>query len=495
MPIRRLTSQQQAGLRAQARAGNVQALEALNSMFNEESIYGTIGARNLFVSPTGSDMFVGTTVGAPFRTIQAALNSLPKRIRHLVKINLAAGSYDGFDAQGFNIDADLPGEFAGISILGNYVQYVPATGTGSGILTSVTVGATATVTYTKLGDTTQNWPIDSLKGRFVHITLGTGIGTMLPILSNTATDFTIANVFSIGVIGGSYRIVDCDSVITTAVRTMPSLPTSTQTTTPVGALAGIHFVNNNSSRGSVCFRLEGIKMALTTVGAFTGINCQGIAALTIARCQIMPAVETSFTAISATGPGTLNIQQCYLDTGSTGVNLGATMTGTISNCFMKMRFPLVIGGGSGSHSISGTLMECPASSIGINLDGRPCHLSITGLKITGNQSQAIRIPTSNTSGHSIIAINGLHLSAGSVGIEILGPHYVNAISLTITAGATAGLDLYQGARFKFDTTSSISSVGGLTDIRLDGVVTTTAAIRALTPKVLNNAYGTVIYEG
>ena len=53
----------------------------------------TTSAITYYISPNGSDDNDGLTSSSPFKTLQYALNKLPKRLDHEVTINVAAGTY------------------------------------------------------------------------------------------------------------------------------------------------------------------------------------------------------------------------------------------------------------------------------------------------------------------------------------------------------------------------------------------------------------------
>ncbi len=465
----------------------------------------TTGPVTLYVTSTGSDSAPGTA-SQPFLTIQAALNSLPKIIRHLVTIQVGAGSFAGFNWEGFTIDdtyvsgaaagTDTIANQVGIYIQGTYVASTLDAGTASGTLTGSTTGVAATATYTVTTDSTQAWTVNALKGKLFHVTSSTGIGNMFPITSNTATAITCASTTAVGA-ASTYSIKDCATIITSSVRSSPSLPTSTAQTVPAGTLSVINFVNNVSSSSNAYFRLEGIKFSPSTASTFTCIGYRGNAHLTIARCQLVTAI-TAQTLIAASGTGSLFIQQCYLEGVSTGVANSGGAT-SITNCYIKTVNPIVTFGTAISTTITATQLEVfggAGAGRAIAIGGKPsAAVIITSTKILGVSSQQlIRCSAADLSGFSVINIAGLTVDAtnGTWAFEIFGPHFITATGLFITcASGFSGIALYNGARMKIDATSTIT---GASEITLDLVATDLATMRAASPKLITNTYGTIIAE-
>jgi len=60
-----------------------------------------------------------------------------------------------------------------------------------------------------------------------------------------------------------------------------------------------------------------------------------------------------------------------------------------------------------------------------------------------------------------------------------------------SVGNTNGIVLNKGAKAQIDANAIL---GATTDITYDGVNATLASMRSASPKLLTNAYGTIIYE-
>lgn len=174
--------------RVQRIAGNANPTTWPFDLFFGSGVSGaTFEPLTIFVdSVSGLDVNPGT-VEAPLKTVQNALSRLPKKIRHPITISLAAGNYDGFAINDFDIDYADPTLGAFLMITGTLANSTVATGTATGTVTSAVQGVNSTNTYAVVNDTAQTWTVDDLKGKFFVITGGTGVGQIYPITANTAT--------------------------------------------------------------------------------------------------------------------------------------------------------------------------------------------------------------------------------------------------------------------------------------------------------------------
>lgn len=494
MALRKVTTQQKAQLRALARAGNTLALEAVNSIDNEILNNGTTAPITLYVNATtGKDTNPGYAL-MPFKNPQAALDSLPKDILHLVTILCAAGNYNGYICQGFRIGGAVAGAQAGLNFQGTYEIATPPTGTGSGTLTSSVTGVSATGTFTVLNDTTQSWTTDSLKGMLFHVISGTSIGNYFPIVSNTATSITVATTAAIGTTS-TYTIENSLSVITTSIRAPTTIPASTAQAVTQGSLGGSHFINNTSSRGNVAIRVEGFKYAIVTASTTFGLNAQGPSSMTVTRCQFMTGVVAAL--VNVNGPGSFTLQGCYVNstTSGTSVNIGNDLYfASITSCFIAGPGTniLLALGGAGQVFLSNSMLE--GGAFGINITApTAAFMSVAASRLSGSASQGIRCRSSGgaISGNSI-QLTGVNISnvSGSTAFEIIGPH--NAF-VTGLFGSNNGIGIYliNGARAQIDATSTIT---GTVELTVDTTNTTLAAMRAAPSKAISSALFTIAHE-
>lgn len=62
---------------------------------------------------------------------------------------------------------------------------------------------------------------------------------------------------------------------------------------------------------------------------------------------------------------------------------------------------------------------------------------------------------------------------------------------TTGTGNAVGIQMLYGAKMRIPASVTLT---GTVEVQLDGTGTTLAAMRAASPKLINNAYGTLIYE-
>lgn len=457
-----------------------------------------------YVETTGADTNDGTSLDRPLATPAGALAKLAgKNVRHLVNILVGIGSFPGFSFSGFTIDPAIAGP-CGINILGTYVQYVPVTGTGSGTLSNAVTGSSASVpfTFTVVTDSTQNWVVDALKGKLFHVLSGTGLGGMNPIISNTATTITIASVGAIGTTS-TYRIVDCGSVITTAVRTTPSLPTSTATSTPVGSLAGIHFNNNIAHGSSSLFQIEGLKIALTTASTFTGINVVDPKNLVIRRCQIIDNGLPSMTMISIIGRSNLLVTGCYIKSTATGISPSTDAGLSLTSCLLVSDTSSATRGiqafGSGVISVSQCHIDCGTAVTGTGINLSPSgstFLSVSFTRILGSYGV-------NMNGSAVGQMRGgsnfLFSSSEFIGVGTSGAGFlcsgahVCEFTNSKLSNCSYDMQIWWGARVRIDPLTVLTFTNG-GEVVLDNSIMTLAAMRAANPKLLANTYSTIVFE-
>jgi hypothetical protein len=143
---------------------------------------GTTGPITLAVATTGNDADAtrpkligsGDWSAKPFATIQAAIDALPKTIKHATVINVGAGAFAGFSVKSFGFEEDA-------SIVGTRELFTPATGPSSGQGTySGGGGDSGKVLMTGAG-----WTPNDLVGKFLVVTAGSGAGYVVPIWKNT----------------------------------------------------------------------------------------------------------------------------------------------------------------------------------------------------------------------------------------------------------------------------------------------------------------------
>lgn len=492
MALKNLTVQQKAILRSRARAGDVQAREAINSIDNEVSVNGTTAPLTLYVSTTGDDRNSGTLL-FPFRQPQAALDSLPKNLRHLVKLSIGAGNFDGFKIQGFTVNAENDSNTCGIHVIGTLNTPALTGGTASGSFTAVTAGTSNPAVHAVVTDSAQSWVVNELKGKLLEFVTGTSALTLVPIISNTATTMTLAATIAQGSVSGTYAIRGWGSVITRSVPAGSAIAAANATSQPNPLSNGISVQDNNCLSSQI--RLEYLDVSPTSAAA--GVHVRGIyfngSPGNIARCNVG---GTQSLGVQTAGFITVSLAQSVITTTSSGSALfcgSHAQNITITGCLVKGGGGTSIALNLSSHGGNIILNSSKLEGCGFGIDiTAPAHLNLSGTRITTSGSQAIRCrggAASATAGVWIEA-TGLDCSDAGTGIEMLATGAIQITNLT-GSGLTNGIILGGGARMKLGPTSTIT---GTTECTLDGVSVLIANMRAANPKLLTNTYGTILYE-
>jgi len=469
---------------------------------------GTITPLTWYVETSGSDVTGTGDVGSPFATVDGALTKLRAtygdNIRHLVDLRMGAGNFPGFRISGWTINPLDHTQSAGIRVVGTFIAPTLATGTASGAFTSVTTGnTTADVVYSTVADTAQNWPVNGLQGKMLEILTGTSALQIVPILRNTANTITVPSTSAFGSVGGTYAIREFGTVIDTGVGFAPSIPAANASiATPIQS--GIICFNNIVAPSNVEVRFEQLKIALAapTTGA-SGLNIQGTP-VTWNRGFIGGAGTGSRVIINNSGGVTTNVANSIIN--PAGASTGFTVQG---NGFVLLSSLLAAAGptftttGGSFLSTSGTGQnlqifntQVDPHSFGILITGSSV-LTLSGVRIRSGGSQCIRcrVIEGNT---GAVFINGTGVSltgaTASTGLELQGPTFGNFTSLFIDNTNGTGCSLAYGALLRVNSTSSISSITGTQDVLMDNAATTLATMRAASPKVLFNNYGTRLTE-
>jgi hypothetical protein len=457
-----------------------------------ELLNATGAPKNLYVDANGNDANPGT-IQEPFKTIQKAIDSIPKNVKHLINISIAAGNYAGFIINGFIMSPQVNSNPVGINMLGTRINATLASGTATGTITTTTAGNINTPAWTVITDSGQNWPVNGLKGLLFEVLTGTNAGSIEMIAANTATTITLETTSSFGSIGGTYAIRDWGTIINSPANFPGNLslsqanPTATQT---VGMAAYSNFLGAGQ-----WLRVEGIKF---NSSALTGINIsQNLGTIRWDRNCISGG--TTITGINYSGPGSFLGQSNLIDLRNAGA-----LAVVINNPGNLNLTKSLITNLANTQNSNGILIQ--ASGVQCSFSGHIDHHSF-GVKITANfgtflalagasiETSASQAVLSSGQGHAgfantTIQINGLECKNSGAGIQLEGRHQMQAIGL-IGTGNTTGMILGRGVNVQIDPTSTIT---GTTEISMDGTSTTLAAMRAASPKLLTNTYGTIIFE-
>jgi hypothetical protein len=280
------------------------------------------GAITLAVSTMGSDapssarpikLTKGNYSAYPFLTIQAAINALPKTIRHTTNINIGTGTFAGFSFEGFNL-------YSTASINGTLDTWTPTTGPSSGTATS---GADGQLTLTGAG-----WTVDDLVGKFLTITAGTAAGTIIPILKNTTDTIYTAPYATVYDNTSQFVIQDSVTVVNTAA--ISSLATgcgiivaaSLATSLAYPAIQKIHVASSPSitSQGIRCLCYCRVTYCQVESGTIMGIACTS-GDQSSCRIYFCYATGCSNTAFNVGGVGSGSIAGSVAKSSASGVSI------------------------------------------------------------------------------------------------------------------------------------------------------------------------------
>lgn len=439
----------------------------------------------LFVDPTGSDSNDCASTGAgACLTIQGAINKVPKILRHRATIVAATGSFAAFNVSGFTTDISTQQTTAGLLIDGTLTNSTVATGTATGTATAGSAGSTDT--FGTLTDSGQTWAVNDLRGRFLVLTGGTGIGQAKAITSNTATAITIVGLFSPAPIAGTtYAIQDSTSLITTC-GTMPPSATGTQLAADTYAIR----TQGNASATTVTIRGFGISAACNK-----GVNQGGLETLLLNRLQFTTTAGSASRVAINGGAFIDTIISSYSGTSGTHITGGGSAASNTS-----------VAGGLGSSNAIGAVRGTIQNSLFVNgAGGIAMPLQTTAATISENDF--INLNSSCVSTTNAPNLVGNHFNctaaAGSVGllvsglvgqpassvtpqhitisncqtaIQMSGPsmYVLSMFAVTATATITTGLDLRNGALLTVGAGNSFTASGN--EISLDnGAITSTFA--------------------
>lgn len=406
------------------------------------------GALSFFVATTGSDANDCRAVGTPCLTIQAATNKIPKLLRDQVTVNVAAGSYAGFYISGFSADTGIQQTSAGLLYDGALANSTPATGTATGTATGATQGSG--LTFGTLTDSGQTWTVNDLRGKFLVITAGTGVGQVRVISSNTATAITIVSTFTTTPTGASYAIQQPSVIITSTVVSPP-----TPINTAGSGTAGIS-TNNNSltwKPGAISIR----NFDITTTGS--GFRPNDGSQYTLTQTRIDTSSTAGISAITlsagaATGP-TVTLLDVYLVPNTTGSGINSID----SNFNLNISRSLINGGAYGvisngslmfanvSTGITGELLNQTTAGLAIYPGGT---ITLQNLRITCLNSSGVGLivgaaTATGTGGPSSVITTGTGINVATCGTgAVVRNNGVASLTLLAGAAATTGIQILMG---------------------------------------------------
>lgn len=456
-----------------------------------------------YVGPAGSDGFDCLQPNRPCKGIQGAVDKSPKGLNNHVTVQLldtndgGIVSYTGAIVQGFRSgsttipDAGLPL----FEIRGRMGPFVPATGLTSGTLTAFAAQSGATMPL--LTDALGGWADGGLIGQYLTATSGTGsTGTETapvtwPIIANTATTISLAATSITLASGTGYQLQKTTTRINAPAAPFAVLTTTTARATYPGT-AGLIFVNNMGAFFAVnrvgftvgTAMARGITVGSTRVsnmlvqmnmgtGAVAGVTFNGLESVPSVNVDRMASIATAGVHVSfgstgsTTAMGGISFTNSYLRGGTQGLALGAVPSAVIQ---------------------------------GVTFDTITTGVSVAGVCF-GIQFLQSRVASCTTGWSSIIGSIGFPVTTAQVGavdfsnnttaITMEGGGSTIFLNGTSGTGNTTGLNISLGAKARV---SSSTTITGTTEVSIDGTSSDFATMRAATPKLVTNTYGTIFFQ-
>jgi hypothetical protein len=443
----------------------------------------------LYVDSTlGNDNAAGT-VSQPLATVQAALNLIPKVILHPVKIVVAAGNYAGFYVQGFRFDNSAnPTLGAFLSISGTLAAATVATGTTSGTATGGTAGTGSSSTFGTLVDSGQTWTSSDLRGKFVKITGGTGVGQIFPIHDNTSTTITVCGSWTAPTGTSTYSIVSPATLINTNVNAPP-----TASGAAAFARAGVVLGGNVGMYPGVGdVFLE--QLGWTNSAAAAVVNVGGPFEVYIRHCNF---AQTGAKTLQSQGNGSFRVVRC-----------SATVPATVSffefntpavGMFARIDNTVIDGGARGLVAQGGELalnqnsfknqtvcavgigfLAVGRSGISVESFGNIMDTCVKGFDF--NVATAFPTGALYSAGGYLVSNNDNIKNCSTAGIDILGSNFASVVG-TVGTGNGIGMRIAKGASVQVDSSSTLT---GSTEVSIDGAASALATMRGATPKVVKD---------
>lgn len=468
--------------------------------------YETTAAMNLFVNAsTGSDSNPCTSSGSACATLQHAQDLIPKLVRHPVTVTVATGNYTGLLTTGFSFAPVSIANGAYISWTGTLITATLGSGTATGTATGGSQSAGSGPTFGTLGDSSQSWTVNALKGLLIT----TSLGQTKVIDSNTATVITIVGTWTIPVAASTtYTIQDWGSVTTTAIN-RPAVPNNA-----AGSNQGLYAEDNGSLREvagttttqpGMPIMFTNMSFTPTTSGA-NGARLSGPNAIGFSRCKLVgntggtglvPLYNTSvnvgesyiFSTLGGLNGGFNNaagsllmISATLIETSTNGAMIG-NFNASISNCSFKTSGGFCYSMGQGGATTG--------SSGNVSITNSQCACSSTageGFTILG---------ASGTGGYLNLggsSVGGVIITGCGTAVHAEGTARVILSSTTnVFTGASTGTGLFseKGGQILITANPTVSAYTN--EVTVDSTNSTLAALLALTPpSIFNISYGSAV---
>ncbi len=445
--------------------------------------YQTYSALTLYVDPTGNDSNACTASGtAACLTIQGAVDKVPKRIRHQVTINVAAGTYSGnvlitgfiFEA---NTTSGITTSGPSFDITGTWATYTPTSGPSTGTWDSSVTNASPIFSTATLGSAT--WPVNELRGRYLLALTGTGAGRRTVIAENTGT--VVSFLSALDSAGTTFSLQTPATIINGRVAIVGNtsgfvlgagmIRLSTLSIEPASFSAGTRLLEMSSNPMSTStVVLDSVRVVNNTATVAFAIGCS----------------NGGFGASS--GLATVGSAGLYVRGGSAGTN--ALL---LSACNASTGAMVILQEGTG-NAISVSSSTAPITFI----TSRTVVYS-PGMVVSGNSSVALSgLVSAQFSNSKIVGspAAGTCLQVGSQSVPALSVGTTVTTPSTSTVGlaldsCNVGIDVRRDAVFSGMSTPSVSFASTTTEVRVESVDYTLAQIQSLSPQRVATPSGTL----
>lgn len=267
------------------KAGDTMTGNLLLLRSNNKAIDAAVAAESVYVDITLGNDTTGTgTTALPYKTVQKALNIIPRLLTKDITIKV----YNGTVVEQLN--------FEGIRTFGATLE-IRAANTTTSLYNSGTATAGGATTLT---DSSKSWTVDLYATGVVYIYEGTGAGQIRTISSNTATELTVSSAW-----------------------------TTNPDATSIYAISGVVVWDGTAVSGRLTVNLTGIENAGVNFSGFKFVNFQSAAITTstilytgsagvIANCYF----AGPNSAITTTMFCNINLEKCYfmVPLGTIGLN-------------------------------------------------------------------------------------------------------------------------------------------------------------------------------
>ena len=431
----------------------------------------------LHVETTGDDTLGDGSTNRPYRTIQAAIDSVAYLdMKAVVAISVGIGTFDGFIIKNLRI-ASITNSF---SIIGTMVATQISQGNTSGVVTAAAVGSVSR-NFLTITDNLQNLATNALTGTMIAIN-----GANYPIISNTATTITtcLNSAFNVTANVTTYTLVTPATKIN---------PTSSQ-----GTCVSVYNCLVDPGAASVTAgNIKISQMNFLGSGFITQIRVN-FASITISSSVFGNGSASAFTVCNAGTNSYLSLSQCWLPIPTSGTIVFFS-TSNFANfsanyCYFK-------GPGAGIDveivRTSGTGCYTAASACYIDSVRFPFFTYVVGISLSIFTCIFVNCYACIWINYPGFAnINSCEFTSCSnlfvIGTSAVGASSVMAIAGTTGSGNTFGIQAYRGSRVRIDAASIL---GTTSDIVLDDAAAITlVTMRGNAPKLSSNAYGTIVFE-